>query len=77
VNNLIKIVIFLSITLLCSCINDNFKYRILGKVKTKEGLKDAVWYTDTLGFDYDTIYYENSDGSVVRISPPYEIQILK
>jgi len=49
----------------------------LGKVKTEQGLRDAVWYSDTLGFDYDTVYYKNSDGSVVRISPPYEIQILK
>ena len=74
-NKSIKIIIFLSITLF-SCVNDNFKYRVVGKVKTTDGLKDAVWYTDTLGFDYDTIYYENSDGSVVRISPPYEIEIL-
>ena len=73
---LIKIVIFLSINLLCSCINDNFKYRILGKVKTEKGLRDAVWYSDTLAFDYDIVYYKNSDGSVVRISPPYEIEIL-
>jgi hypothetical protein len=48
----------------------------LGKVKTEKGLRDAVWYSDTLAFDYDTVYYKNSDGSVVRISPPYEIEIL-
>ena len=75
-NKIIKIFCFLSLTLIVSCISDDFKYRVIGKVKTKEGLKDAVWYTDTLGFDYDTVYYKNSDGGVVRISPPYEIEIL-
>lgn len=45
-------------------------------VKTEKGFKDAVWYSDTICFDYDTLYYINSNSSVVRIKPPYEIQIL-
>jgi hypothetical protein len=56
---------------------DDYKYRIMGKVNTENGWKDAVWYTDTFSFDYDTIYYVNSDSSVVRIQPPYEIEKLK
>jgi hypothetical protein len=40
-------------------------------------MHDAVWYTDTLGFDGDTAYYFNSDGSEVRIYPPYTIDSLK
>ena len=37
----------------------------------------AIQYTDTLGFDGDTAYYFNSDGSEVRIYPPYTIDTLK
>jgi hypothetical protein len=59
------------------CARDDYKYRIIGKVNTENGLKDAVWYTDTFSFDYDTIYYVNSDSSVVRIQQPYEIEKLK
>jgi len=59
------------------CAMDDYKYRIMGKVNTENGWKDAVWYTDTFSFDYDTIYYVNSDSSVVRIQPPYEIEKLK
>ena len=75
-NKIIKIFCFSLLFLITSCIPDNYKYRIVGKVKTKDGLKNAVWHSDTLAFDYDTVYYKNSDGSVVRISPPYEIEIL-
>ena len=34
-------------------------------------MHDAIWYTDTISFDGDTIYYFNSDGSEVRIYPPF------
>ena len=34
-------------------------------------MHDAIWYTDTINFDGDTIFYFNSDGSEVRIKPPY------
>ena len=34
-------------------------------------MHDAIWYTDTISFDGDTAYYFNSDGSEVRIYPPY------
>jgi len=34
-------------------------------------LHDAIWYTDTISFDEDTAYYFNSDGSEVRIYPPF------
>ena len=69
--------IFSSILFILSCAKDDYTYRVIGKVNTEDGWKDAVWYSDTLCFDYDTIYYTNSDGSVVRIQPPYEIEKLR
>lgn len=62
--------------LLFSCERKNYKYEIHGNIyiKTDEGQyvkHPAIWITDTISFDGDTIYYENSDGSIVRIMPPY------
>jgi hypothetical protein len=37
-------------------------------------MHDAIWYTDTISFDGDTAYYFNSDGSEVRIYPPYVLK---
>jgi hypothetical protein len=34
-------------------------------------MHDAIWYTDTISLDGDTLYYFNSDGSEVRIYPPF------
>jgi hypothetical protein len=66
--------LFLSLCLL-SCGHKKFRYEIKGKVYIPtagiSGLHDAIWYTDTISFDGDTIYYFNSDGSEVRIHPPY------
>ena len=59
---------------LLSCTKE-YKYEIKGKVYVPtggtSGLHDAIWYTDTISFDGDTAYYFNSDGSEVRINPPY------
>jgi hypothetical protein len=63
--------------IIIGCNKIEYKYEIRGKVNTENGWKDAVWYTDTFSFDYDTIYYMNSDSSVVRIQPPYELEKLK
>jgi hypothetical protein len=60
---------------LFSCGEKKYKYEIHGKVYIPTSgvnpMHDAIWYTDTIGFDGDTIYYFNSDGSEVRIKPPY------
>lgn len=71
---LFSILILLTV-ILSSCERKNYKYEIHGKVYVPtngaSGLHDAIWYTDTISFDGDTIYYFNSDGSEVRITPPY------
>jgi len=60
---------------LFSCNRKEYKYEIHGKVYVPTSglnpMHDAIWYTDTISFDGDTIYYFNSDGSEVRIKPPY------
>ena len=38
---------------------------------TDKGSHPAIWYTDTISFDADTAYYFNTDGTEVRINPPY------
>ena len=58
-----------------SCTEKKYKYEIHGKVYVSTSginpMHDAVGFTDTISFDGDTIYYFNSDGSEVRIKPPY------
>lgn len=69
----------LGILLLCffGCNNGNYRYQISGWVDTEDGLKLAIWNTDTINFDGDTVYYVNSDKSVVKIYPPFIIKELK
>ena len=67
---------------LASCTNKKYKYKIKGQVRVTKLdttiLHDAIWYTDTISFDEDTAYYFNSDGSEVRIYPPFIlIEIIK
>jgi hypothetical protein len=52
-----------------------FKYEIKGNVYTKGGPHPAIWYTDTISFHGDTVCYQNSDSSIVRIAPPYTINV--
>ena len=60
---------------LTSCTMKDYKYEIHGKVYVPTSgpnpMHDAIWYTDTISFDADTLYYFNSDGTEVRINPPY------
>ena len=60
---------------LVTCTNKKYKYKIVGQVRVPKSdttiLHDAIWYTDTISFDEDTAYYFNSDGSEVRIYPPF------
>ena len=61
--------------LLFSCTKKEYRYEIKGKIYVPTSgtnpMHDAIWYTDTINFDGDTLYYFNSDGSEVRINPPY------
>lgn len=69
-----KLISILTVLLLVSCAKE-YKYEIKGKVYVPalglNPIHDAIWYTDTINFDGDTVYYFNSDGSEVRIEPPY------
>ena len=69
--------ITLLLILFFSCNKKEYRYEIHGKVYVPTSglnpMHDAIWYTDTISFDGDTIYYFNSDGSEVRIIPPYKI----
>ena len=68
-------VLLLSILLFSSCGKKEYRYEIRGKVYVPTSglnpMHDATWFTDSISFDGDTIYYFNSDGSEVRIRPPY------
>ena len=77
-----KKVIYLSILiLLASCETNDYKYKIKGKVYIPTSglnpMHDAVWNADSITFRNDTIVYKNSDGSEVKINPPYKIYKLK
>ena len=50
-------------------------FRIEGMVETKNGPHPAIWYTDQINFNGDSLYYINSDSSRVDIAPPYEILV--
>lgn len=68
-----KIILLLLISFSCS--KKEYRYEIRGKIYIPTSginpMHDAIWYTDTISFDGDTIYYFNSDGSEVRIIPPF------
>jgi hypothetical protein len=71
-----KIIKILLISFLVfSCVEKKYKYEIKGKVyfptSGTNPMHDAIWYTDTISFDGDVAYYFNSDGSEVRIYPPF------
>jgi hypothetical protein len=69
-----KILLITVVSVLLSC-KKEYKYEIKGKVYIPSNgstcMHDAIWYTDTIGIDGDTLYYFNSDGSEVRIYPPF------
>ncbi len=70
-----KLINIFVVILLFSCTRKDYKYEIRGRVYIPTSgvnpMHDAIWYTDTISFAGDTIYYFNSDGSEVRINPPY------
>ena len=73
-----KKLIFIMLLGLTSCTEKEYRYEISGKVYVPTAgpnpMHDAIWYTDTISFDGDTAYYFNSDGSEVRIYPPYVLK---
>ena len=73
-----KLILLTSLFLLVSCHSDKWKYKIKGQVYVPcQGptcMHDAIWYTDTIYYIADTVCYDNSDGSTVKIAPPYEIE---
>ncbi len=66
-----KLISIIIVLLVFSCGRNDYRYKIKGSVITNKGPHPAIWYTDTISFDGDTAYYFNSDGSEVRIYPPY------
>jgi hypothetical protein len=76
-----KLLMLMSLFLIVSCNQEGYwKYKIKGKVYIPSAgptqMHDAVWYTDTIYYRNDTVCYDNSDGSTVKIAPPYEIEKL-
>ena len=72
-----KLISILIVLLVFSSGRNDYRYKIKGTVITDKGPHPAIWYTDTISFYGDTAYYFNSDGSEVRIYPPYKIDSLK
>jgi len=73
-----KKLMFIMLLGLTSCDIKEYRYEIRGKVYVPTSglnpMHDAIWYTDTISFDGDTAYYFNSDGSEIRIYPPYVLK---
>jgi hypothetical protein len=89
---LFKITFLFSFIIFYSCSGKKFKYKIEGNVMTKNHksysyvpnedttsyLHPAVAYTDTIhGYNDDSIWYYNSDGSKLTILAPYKIYEIK
>ena len=69
------LLVLFTIAMIFSCVTKEYKYEIHGKVYIPtsglDPMHDAIWYTDRISFNGDTLYYFNSDGSKVTIRPPY------
>ena len=85
-------IIFLFLLILSSCSGKKFKYKIEGNVMAKKHKsytyvpnedttrysQPAIAYTDTIhGYNDDSIWYYNTDGSKVTILAPYKIYKIK
>lgn len=78
-------------TILFSCKARDYKYKIEGKrvmlierqvdwqeTNVTEELVDVVAYTDTIhGYNEDSIWYYNTDGSKMTILAPYTLKHIK
>lgn len=78
-----KIIFSILLITLCVSCKNNYKYKIEGQVKykTKSGvdsLHAAIAFTDTIhGYNDDSVWYYNSDGSKLTILQPYTISKIK
>lgn len=86
-----KITLLLLFPYVISCSHKDYKYEIKGKVRTKiqtgdyfTGKKnktvvaDAIAYTDTIyGITQDSVWFLNSDSSLVSIHCPFTVKELK
>lgn len=73
---MVEIILLFSFLFFVSCKNE-YRYEFRGYVNTNVGTKEVIWYCDTFNFDSDTAFYTNSDGSIVKIYPPYILKHLK
>jgi hypothetical protein len=83
--------VFILIFSLISCNGRNYKYKIYGKkvmliekhvdwqeTNLTEELVDVIAYTDTIhGYNNDSIWYYNSNGSKMTILTPYKVTKIK
>ena len=70
---MVKVIsIFIISLLFVTCIKE-YKYKIVGTVKINNTLRESIWYTDVIMFKGDTVYYINSDQSIVKIGGSYQI----
>jgi len=65
-----KKLIFLSL-ILFSCKEKTYKYTIQKEIIVNNKKENAIWYVDDYYFLGDTICYNNSDGTKVKICSPY------
>ena len=72
-----KIVFKIIIVLFILSCKPNYKYKIEGQINTSKGKRKAIWYTDTFNFNNETLFYKNTDNSLVKIYPKYKIIKLK
>lgn len=64
--------LLISLTLFsCNTKEKQWRYEIHGFVQTDKGLHEAIWLTDTIDFDGESLFYHNSDGTKVTINPPF------
>lgn len=70
-----KVLVISIVTLFLGSCCHTPKIRIHGNVKIGNKTHSAVWYTDTISIKNDTVSYTNSDGSIVKIAPPYVIEL--
>jgi hypothetical protein len=62
---------------LVSCTAKEYKYRVVGSVVKNKKKYKAVWLTNDLKFDYESVYYYNSNKTKVIIYPPFTIDTLR
>jgi len=68
--------ILILILLLFSCKHKTYKYKISGYININGNFHETIWYVDTFNLKNDTVYYTNSDGSQIKIGPPFIIKYL-